>query len=318
MRAFALGCTVLGVLATEAVVAAESTSLTNVSAVADDEGVLSGSRAVLRDTTEWLAREVDSWFGDRPFEDGGRVSGSLRLKASWRRGDNVDGGVRLRARVQLPNLKERAYLFFGQDNESDLVTDRQEAFTRERQLLDESRRRDTTGFAGVGYALRERLDLRAGVRSAYKPYIQLRYRQRWAISPRDAVSFRETLFWTSSDGAGSNTSFDYEHAYSPVLLFAWQNSVVITRRDDGAAWSSSLGAFRAFGDQRRLSLELLASGNTSSGSVSEYGVRGAWAQPLYRDWVIGELIVGHFWPREHDAVERSRHWAVGGNIELLF
>ena len=33
--------------------------------------VLESTRQSVRSTTEWLARGVDSWFGDKPFAEGG-------------------------------------------------------------------------------------------------------------------------------------------------------------------------------------------------------------------------------------------------------
>ena len=77
--------------------------------------------------------------------------------------------------------------------------------------------------------------------------------------------------------------------------------------------------FRRYGDERWLSLEALANGDTGGRhDVSEYGVRLKWQQPVYRDWLLGELIVGHFWPKDDDDRERERSWAAGAGLELHF
>ena len=42
--------------------------------------MVEATRNMARAFAEWLARGVDSWFGDKPFEDGGRVTdGRLSL-----------------------------------------------------------------------------------------------------------------------------------------------------------------------------------------------------------------------------------------------
>jgi hypothetical protein len=290
-------------------------------ATADEHNeTLEAGREHLRNGAEWLARSVNNLFGDRPFEDGGRVTrGRLGVRTLWRQDDGVDLSVRLRARFDLPNLRDLAYLYFGQDNERELVTDRPEAFSRRQQLRQEQRNEEQTLFAGLGLALRDAVDLRIGVRSAYKPYAQARYRQQWQFSAADRMEFRETLFWTTSAGFGSTTAFEYEHAWSPTVALRWLNAATISHRKDDFAWSSSLGMFRRYGDERRLSLEALANGDTGGRhDVSEYGVRLKWQQPVYRDWLLGELIVGHFWPKDDDDRERERSWAAGAGLEVHF
>lgn len=287
---------------------------------AESEAFVDTTRRKVRELAHWLGEEVNDWFGDKPFSDGGKVShGRLGMRASWREDDGGSTSVRFRARFDLPNLKDKAYVFFGQENERELISDQPEAFTREQQLLRESRRADQTGFLGLGFNLRDYVDLRIGVRGGIKPYAQARYRRSWALSASNRAEFRETVFWRVSDGFGSTTAINLEHAYSPSLALKWQNAATITKETDGFAWSSSIGMFKTFGDTRLLSLEALASGETDAETdVGEYGVRLKWLQPVYRDWLLAEFIVGHFWPRSHEDRERDRSWAVGAGLEMRF
>lgn len=294
--------------------------------MAEDDGqglrlpLLETAREKVYNATEWAARGIDSWFGDRPFEDGGRISqGRLGLRTLWREDDGFDFNLRFRVRMELPNARDRAYLIIGRENERELVTDKPDAFSRQQQLLSEDRNQDDTFFAGLGVALRDSIDLRVGVRGGYKIYTQARYTKEWMLSERDRTEFRETIFWTVSEGFGSTTSFDYEHFYSPSLAFRWLNSGTVSEKTDGFAWSSSAGMYKAFGDDKLLSAEALVNGETGIGvGVREYGVRIKWQQPVYRDWLIGELVFGHFWPRKDEYSERSSSWAIGGGLEMRF
>jgi hypothetical protein len=54
-----------------------------------------------------------------------------------------------------------------------------------------------------------------------------------------------------------------------------------------------------FGEHRLLTLETLATGQQGSDvRVADYGVQTKWQQLAYKDWVVGEIIVGRFWPRK--------------------
>ena len=286
---------------------------------AQEQDLLEQSRTQVRGFSVWLGETVNDWFGDRPFEDGGKVThGRLGLRNLWRQDEGWDTNVRFRARFDLPNLREKAYVFIGRQNERELLTDQSEAFTREQLLLEERRKEDQTGFAGVGLALRKNLDFRVGVRGGMKFYTQARYRKQWALTEQDRIEFRETIFWNNKDKFGSTTALDYEHAFTPTLSLHWQNATTISEKTDDFAWGSSLGLFKRFGDDRILSGEMVVTGETGAKeNVDEYGVRMKWTQPVYRDWLIGELIVGHYWPQREDR-ERDRAWGLGVNLEMRF
>lgn len=282
--------------------------------------LLSGTRQAVRSTFEWLARGVDSWFGDKPFEQGGAVTdGRVSLNVLERHGDRTDWGLRFNARFRLPNADEWGYLFVGRDNERELVTDRPDAATSHQRLQAEAAA-DQKFFLGLGLWLQNlNLDGRIGVRGALKPYAQVRYRRPWQIGPHGLAEFRQTLFWTVDDQIGSTTALSYEHALSPQLALRWLNLGTITRRTDRYEWSSVLGGYRLMGPQRVLALEALAQGRQGSGvDVTEYGLRTRWEQPLHHDWVIGELIVGRFWPRPDAASVRRGVWALGVGVQLRF
>lgn len=284
------------------------------------EPFLDASRRVVKGATTWVAAGVNSWFGDRPFEDGGRVwNGRFALRTLWRQDDGFDFNVRFSARLDLPNLRDNSYLFFGRDNERDLISDQPQPFTRQQQLISEDRRDDSTFFVGLGKSIYDSIDFRIGVRGGYKLFTHARYRHDWELSEQDEVRFRQTFFWATSEGFGSTTALDYEHTFDPTLAFRWLNSTTISEDSNDFEWSSSVGMYKSFGDRRLLSSEVLISGETgSSATVGEYGVRFKWQQPFLRDWLIGEVILGHFWPRDDGDEKRDRSWALGTGLTMEF
>lgn len=277
------------------------------------------ARSTVRSIAVWLASGVDSWFGDRPFEAGGGkvTDGRLSMALLLRQHDNPDFDVRFNARFRLPNIEERLYAFVGRDDQRDVITDRPGPFSRQDRLLDDTRDRDF--FAGLGRSLNDAVDLRVGLRGGLNPFAQARYRNEWLIGPNDLADFRQTFFWSLEDRFGSTTALSYEHAFTPDLAARWLNSATITQESKQFEWSTLLGAYRSFGDQRMLALETLASGEQGSGvGVSDYGVQARWEQPVYQDWLLGGVVLGHFWPREDEDSPRLRAWAVGVSMKMRF
>lgn len=268
--------------------------------------------------THWLASGIDGWFGDKPFDEHGKVSGYVRINTLWEQYDGLKANVRFRLRADLPNLKNRAYAFVGQDNQREVVTDQPEGFTREQLLLRENRREDQSFFAGVGYAFMDDVDFRIGFRGGLKPYVQARYKAQWALSPRDAIYLRESIFWSSRDSLGSTTVVDYEHHFTPTLLARWSTVGTITRRSDGLEWQSSVGLIKELPGIRTASIEALVQGRTGSVDISNYGMRTSWRQPIYKDWLFGKVTLGHFWPKDKVDLVRERSWAIGASVEMHF
>jgi hypothetical protein len=99
----------------------------------------------------------------------------------------------------------------------------------------------------------------------------------------------------------------------------WQGAATITQETRNTEWSSTLGAYRDFGAQRLLSLELLFGGTGTQGTgvgMSDRGVVAKWQQPLYKDWLVGELAVGQFWLRPDAQSPRGRAWALGYSLRM--
>lgn len=304
--------------ATSAASAANAADPKPAAADAADDALQSARRSV-RSTAEWLARGVDSWFGDIPFSEGGKVTnGQLTLRLQQRQGESPEFDVRFNARFWLPNVENKGYLFIGRDDPRQYIVDRPDAVAR-RQPLARPSTLDGSFFAGFGARLRESVDLRIGIRGGLKPYAQARWEHEWTLGPGDTIDFRESLFWTPGERFGSTTALSYEHLFSPTLAGRWLNAATISQKSKNFEWSSSLGLYKSLGHQRLLTLEALALGvQNAPVTVSDYGLQVRWGQPLHKDWLLGELVVGHFWPRPDALRERRRAWGLGASLMLRF
>jgi hypothetical protein len=235
-----------------------------------------------------------------------------------RQREKVDVSLRFNARVWLPNLEDRAYLFLGRDDQRETVIDQPDALSRQQRLLRETNA-DPSFFAGLGFLLHDEIQFRLGFHGGLKPYAHARYSHAWQLGGTDRVDFRETLFWTPNDHIGSTTALAYEHVYSPTLALRWLNSATITQDTRKFEWSSSLGAYQAFDRQRLLAVEVLCSGLQGTGvPVGDFGVQLKWQQPVHQDWLLGEILVGHFRPRPDALSERGRAWALGAGLKMKF
>ena len=249
---------------------------------------------------------------------GSVTEGRLGLGLLHRPPDDGSVSLRFNARVRLPNLEDQAYVFVGRDNPREIITDQPGAFTRPQRLQRETSE-DTRFFAGVGVLLRESTDLRVGIRGGLKPYVQLRWRHAVPLGEQALADFRQTFFWTVDDHLGSTSALSLERELQPDLALRWLVSGTVTQDSRRLAVASNLGAYRSFGHQRQLALELIATAEQHTGvGLTDYGLQARWQQPLHVDWLVGEVLVGHFWPRADASVARDPGWAAGLTVTLHF
>ena len=277
------------------------------------------TRSSVRASAIWVARGVDSWFGDRPFKEAGAVrDGQLSLALRQRQDEGFKADLRFNARFSLPNLEALGYLFVGRDNPREVISDLPGAFTTGEQLTPRPTE-NLSFFAGFGREISESVDFRLGFRGGLKPYAQARYRHPWQITEQDALEFRQTVFWSADDRLGATAAVSLEHTWSPLLAARWVSAATVTQEQPDLGWQSRLGLYRGFGEQRWLSVETVLSGRRNTGvAVKDYGLQVGWEQPVYEDILLGELIIGHFWPRPEASVPRGRAWAVGVGLKLHF
>ena len=260
-----------------------------------------------------------SWFGPKPFEQGGRVSdGRLSVGFLKRQDTGIASVVRFNGQLRLPNVEKFGYVFLGRADQRDIVTDTPAAFSRQQRLL--NNRPEAPSFvAGLGWSLPRSIDLRLGFRGGLKPYAQAGYSHSEQWHYGTLAQFRQTLFWARDDHLGSTTAVSLEKPWSSSLALRWLMAATITQQAPKFDVSSLWGAYQSFGDQRLLSLEALAHGVQSSGvGLSDYGVQVKWAQPVYRSWLVVEVLGGYFWPRPEPELPRGHAWAVGGSVMMRF
>ncbi len=286
-------------------------------APADRIEMIESARETVRETTWSLARGLDSWFGDRPFEDGGKVRNArLDLSLLKREGEKFEVNLRFNARVRLPNLERLAYVVVGRDDPRELVTDQPGALSNQNKLRSATAQ-DNTFFAGLGRTFNDVVDVRLGVRGAFKIYAQARAQHEWQISDADTLGLRQTFFWTLDDRFGSTTAASLQHDFSPRLAVRWIGAATVTQELPKFVWASNLGVYQSFGAQRLLSLEAVSNGRQSSGvSVLDYGLQAGWEQPVYRQWLLGSVLFGRFWPRPEALAVRKGTWAFGVGLKM--
>jgi hypothetical protein len=286
------------------------------------EKAVDKSREFLEERTCAASLWLDGLFGDQRNVAAARGTyGQFELGESYSQFSGFNTRVRMRVRVDLPNLKHRVSAFFGRDNEEDFVQDRSEALALRGQFprVDDNDK----WLAGLGYSLpgSERLqtDFRVGVHGLNPPrlFVQARAHYNLYSDRVNLVYIRGTPFWNTRDGFGFTAGFEYNRALSDTMLLRFANVGTISQESAGIDWLSAVSLYQNLHEQRGLGYEVFVRGATRAPEpLGEYGVRLIYRHPVVPDRFYVRLIPGYSWPRDDPALARegSYNMAVVGEL----
>jgi hypothetical protein len=272
------------------------------------------------------AMEVDSWFGANQPEEvyATQTLGSITPIVLWDEYNGFSQRFRFRVKMPLPHLDERYNAFIGTFGRDEFITERdQESGAIPRQRTGGTIEEDQTLF-GIQYRQRRegpRFEADAGIRirSPVDPFVKGGYRFEFDAPNHIMISLRETGFWQNSEGFGLTSRLDVERALDIDSLIRWTASGTISQESEGVRGYSALTYYRALPRERAVAGQIFTSGEFDAAvPLGEYGLRVAYRQRLFRDWLVLELRPSVTWPKDRPEEPRKPSWGIGIGFELMF
>lgn len=270
--------------------------------------------------------EVDSWFGANQPEQvyADQTYGSITPIVLWDEFNGLSQRLRFRVNMPLPHLDERYNAFIGTFGRDEFVTGReQESGTIPRQRTGGTIDQDQT-LLGIQYRQRAdgpRFEADAGIRirSPVDPFVKGGYRFEFNTANHVLITLRETGFWQNSEGFGLTSRLDVERALDIDSLIRWTASGTISQESEGVRGYSTLTYYRALPRERGIAGQLFTSGEFDAAvPLGEYGIRVAFRQRLFRDWLVLELRPSVTWPKDQPNEPRKPSWGIGIGFEMMF
>ncbi len=276
----------------------------------------------LHQTVCGAALWFDGLFGEGDLDAARQSYGYVELATSYSEFYGSQTRLRFLARVKLPAMEERLSAFVGVDDETDSVRDRSEG-----QAL-RSRRRPTdrdTFLLGLGFAGftsdRFQSDFKVGVSefSLPKVFVQNRFNYIPYSDKQNRVILRITPFWNNRDHYGATTHTSIDHILDEAFLLRWSTAATKSEEISGLDWRSAVILYQNLAGTRALAYEAFIRGASGAPEpLGEFGVRAVYREPLFRNRLFGELVLGYSWPREDPALVREGAADIGVGVEMPF
>lgn len=288
-----------------------------------------GCQGVQRDDPRWFDRAQNYfsqracvpaiWF-DRFFgEDRGEevASALVRVTPSLQYSDRdfTQLAVRIKARVNLPNLKDRVNLVVNDDpDESSALLPGEVA--RPARVSTAERENSAALRYLVKVADTKRVDIDVGLRSHLKFFARLRYRHLWTHTPVLQTRYTQSLFFRDGDGFGDISLVEVERMLAEDVLLRWSTQATVSEVVNGLELRDGIQLLYQIDRDRAINWNLAMTINSDPvWKANSYVTSIRYRQRIFRPWFFYEVEPFVDWIREDHF---NTNPGIAFRVEMLF
>jgi hypothetical protein len=282
---------------------------------------LEGAHTYLSRNVEELSRRIDGFFGaERAFDESSGTYIQTRGSLIVLENGNVDFDGEVRAKLDLPNLKQRISLVL--ESEEDDPSAQTTGITTGTQSPTQTlNNQDLT--ASLQYVLREEptwdLRLQPGIRGVWPPqtFLRLRARLTTPLSQVWLSRFTLTPGWFDPRGFEARLRHDFDRASGPGSLFRIATEGVwLVKEDRNVEIGQSFFYAHPIHRRSNMAYEVGVLFETDPGFVATaYFSSVRFRRDIHRGWVFLEVKPQVLFPRDKDYEIAP---SIALSIEMLF
>lgn len=231
----------------------------------------------------------DRFFGGERSEDS--ASALVRVIPSLQYSDRdfTDTGVRFRARLNLPNLRERFDVVVNDDaEESDGLL--QGEAQRPARANDPNRESSAALRYLVRFVEGSGADVDIGLRGQMRFFTRARYYKTWTRSPVLDWRLTQSLYFLDGDGFGETTRFEVERMQAEDVLLRWSTQATVSEKANGLELREGIQLLHQIDRNRAVNWNLamtVKSDPVWQAQAYETSVR--FRQRIFRPWFFYEV-----------------------------
>jgi hypothetical protein len=259
--------------------------------------------------SDTLAQQLDSFFG-QPDSERESADSVLRLFAEyeWDAEQGSDQKLRLRGKVDLPELDRRLSLVLGEDEDY-------------RQDVVPGDGRENTDV-GLQYRLlqqaRSRLYFSVGTNASLEFRSALRYRYERALAEDWRLRLTERVYYKEGEGFGTIARSDLDYLLGPDRILRWTADLEYGEETDGVEWGSRLSYLMQLNEREAFGYFAAVAGMTDPEAYTDTWALGLrYRRTLFRPWMFLEIEPSHQWRKETPWDPRDPAWVFTVRLELL-
>jgi hypothetical protein len=248
--------------------------------------------------TQKAAIWFDHFFGDRcDDEEPATMRTRITLGGEASRHDVNNSYVKVRAKVKLPNLKERFYLVLSNEDVDEYNHLPQE--TKRPQEVEE----DTDGNYNIALrwikrsTIKEKNEARIGLRSGPNIYLLGRHRRIHNLTKPVKLRLTPAVFVDSEYGVGIRLLTEFDYLFDHQGLIRFSNHGQFDNRSEGLEWRSGISYTYRLSNEEAIVTGFYLHGETDGEEdVENYSTSIRLRKQFWRPYLFYEIEPFVDWP----------------------
>lgn len=227
-----------------------------------------------------------------------KAKGEARIRLAWepRSGDFSDFGARVRVRVKLPKLKNRADIILS-DYDDDSPQDKVRA-----GRSDDINRQDRFSLALRFKPKKDSgISHRLGIGRRFQIFARSRYRHQFDFTDNTDLRWEASVYYYTRDKLGADTRFTFDHKSTEHSVYRFSNRFFYRDRTEDWLWQHSIQNFRQLEDNAAVIFGYYIEGvSRPNYRLEEYLASIRWRKQALRQWLFYEIEPFILWRRDED------------------
>lgn len=231
----------------------------------------------------------DRFFGEERTDDVASAVVRVIPSVQYSERDFTDSGVSLRARLNLPNLRDRFNIVVNDDTEEENGLLRGET-QRPQQANAPARESSAALRYLVKLAGRSGADVDIGLRGEVKFFTRARYYYTWEHSPVLESRFTQSLFFRDGEGFGETSRYEVERMLAEDMLLRWSTQATVSEEVNGLELREGVQLLRQIDRRRALTWGIAMTVNSDPvWKANSYATSVRYRQRAFRPWFFFEI-----------------------------
>lgn len=262
---------------------------------------LEGSRDVLSDRVNWMARGIDRFFaGDETLAFSNKSYVRLRTGGAWVEGHGFVDDTDIKFRLHLPATKRRFNIVIETESgESESLEEKTRPSLLQSSSVDESRLTAALEFARAEAKLWKTKTL-LGVKARIPADLFLRFtaKRRWILNELWTMPYRFKAEERLKDEWEIENSLAFERPLDNDLYFSARSSIE-WEEDEVTVAAQTFGVRQKLSERRAIDYRTGIIGkDVAKPRVTSYFVSAHYRELLYKDWLYWNLIPEVNFPKD--------------------
>lgn len=276
-------------------------------ALTADVSLLDRTQSKFSGNLQNYAQGIDHWFGIPNPNKLASASVRVMIDSYWNEHDSFSLKPRVRGKINLPTLKERFSVVFGDDSIDNELKDNV-AISNEnpsgdsKKTVDTRQSRDDNASLAVRWSNWRKpwgfeSDLDLGIRSVDDVYLRAKLQKSWDLDNNFSTHTEQIYRYGMHSEHYLRTNLELRHARPNRAFFSDQLSLTYT--DDGEqsfSWDNRIFRQHQFFHDHWFNYGIYTGGEIENNQpeLNQYGPFISWRQPFLREWFFVQTELNYY------------------------